>query len=577
MKHLNIKIDKLEFKGETILKNIDFTLNKTDRISIVWPNGAWKTTLLKILTGEIKNFEWSIDNVWNLTLWYLHQVYSDNENKTVREELRDGFQDIKNFEKKVTELENKMHEHPEDMDIIEQYTTALEQLHNLWGNDYENKIHWVANGMGILDLLNKKLSEISGGQRTKVALAKVLLESPDILFLDEPTNFIDMHSVEWLEWYLQNKWTGWYVIISHDREFLDKTCNKTYEVQPARWLTFYNCNYTDYVYEREKIEKKKMDNWKREQEYLEKQWALINRFRAWSRAWWAKSREKQLEKREEIEKPYIPKKPKFFFEYTWESPEKVLSFKELFIGRQEPLFYIQEAILYAGQRIWIVWENGAWKSTFLKSILGQIEMLDGFFWRWKWIQINYYSQMHEELDKKLTVRQNFEKHWLHYPDQHLISILKHYLFEHTDIDKQVSELSWWQTSKLFFAILWQKQCNLLILDEPTNHLDYDTRESLEESLRTFQWTILFISHDRYFVNKLATNIWFIENGELSISYGNYEDYQYKKDHNIEMDMSLFDEEAQLNMVLEEKLWEAEFKRLKNKFENKKNKRKRWRK
>lgn len=576
MKHLNIKIDKLEFKWETILKNIDFTLNKTDRISIVWPNWAWKTTLLKILTWEIKNFEWSIDNVWNLSLGYLHQVYGENETQSVREELRDGFSDIKEFEKNLRQIEEKMHQDPTNMEIIEEYTTALEQLQNIWWNDYENKIHGVANGMGILELLDRPLNQISWWQRTKVALAKVLLESPDILFLDEPTNFIDMKSVEWLESFLQNKWAWWYVIISHDREFLDKTCNKTYEVQPGRGLTFYHTNYTDYVYEREKTEKKKMENWKREQEYIQKQEALINRFRAGSRAGWAKSREKQIDKMEKLEKPFIPKKPKFFFEYTWESPEKVLSFKELFIGRQEPLFYIQEAILYAGQRIWIVWENWAWKSTLLKSIIWQIEMLDGFYSKWKWVEISYYSQMHEELDRNLTIRENFIKHWLTYPDQHLISILKHYLFEHTDIDKKVWELSWGQTSKLLFAILWQKQCSLLILDEPTNHLDYDTREALEEALNKFEWSLLFISHDRYFVNKLSTNIWFIENGELSISYWNYEDYQYKKDHNIEMDMSLFDEEAQLNIVLEEKLWEAEFKRLKNKF-NKKNDRKRRRK
>ncbi|MCP4522793.1 MAG: ABC-F family ATP-binding cassette domain-containing protein [Candidatus Gracilibacteria bacterium] len=277
---------------------------------------------------------------------------------------------------------------------------------------------------------------------------------------------------------------------------------------------------------------------------------------------------------EKIQKPYIPKKPKFFFHHTGESPEKVLNFKELFIGRTEPLFFIHEAILYAKQRIGIVGENGAGKSTFLKSILGEIEMLDGFYSKGKGVQFCYYSQMHEELDKTKTVRQNFQLQGFHYPDQQLIALLKHYLFEHTDIDKTVGSLSGGQISKLLFAIIGQKECNLLILDEPTNHLDYDTRESLEASLRDFEGSILFISHDRYFVNKLATNIWFIENEELSISYGNYEDYQYKKDHNIEMDFNMFDEEAQLNLVLEEKLGETEFKKLRKKFEKNKTKHKR---
>lgn len=574
MKHLNIKIDRLDFDGETILKDIDFTLNKNDRISIVWPNWAWKTTLLKIITWEIKDYEGSIDNVWGLTLWYLRQVNIDDKNKTVREEMRDGFLDIKKLEAQLTQIEIKMQEHPESMDIIEEYTTLLEQFHNHWGNDYETKIHWVANGMWVLDLLDKKISEVSGWQRTKIALCKVLLESPDILFLDEPTNFIDMKSVEWLEGFLQNKWKGWYVIISHDREFLDKTCSKTFEVQPKRGLTIYHHNYSDYVVQRWFIEKKKMDNWKRQEEYIDKQEWLINRFRAGSRAWWAKSREKSLEKMERVDKPFIPKKPRFQFEYTGESPDKVLSFKELFIGRSEPLFFIQEAILYAKQRIWIVWENWAWKSTLLKTITWEVERLDWFFSKWKWVIYSYYSQMHEELDKTKTVRENYEMQGFHYPDQQLAAILSHYLFDHADINKKVWDLSWGQISKLLFSIIGQRECTLLILDEPTNHLDYDTKECLEECLSNFPGSILFISHDRYFVNKLATNIWFIEWEELSISYWNYEDYQYKKDHNIEMDLNLFDEEAELNMVLEEKLWENEFKRLKNKLWKWKDKR-RW--
>ncbi len=574
MKHLKINIKSLEFESEVILKDIDFTLNKNDKISIVWANWAGKTTLLKILTWEITNFEWSIDNIWNLSLGYLHQIYSDNEEKLVKDELKEWFPEIIKFEKKLEQAEKQMNNDPQNIELIENYTSLLDQFNNIWGHDYNNKIHNVANGIWILELLNKKLTQISWWQRTKVALAKVLLESPDILFLDEPTNFIDMKSVEWLESFLQNKWKWWYVIISHDREFLDKTCDKTYEVQIRRWITYYHCNYSNYLVERSRIEKKKLDNYKREQEYIEKQEKLINRFRAWSRAWWAKSRERSLEKMEKLEAPYIPKKPKFFFEYTWETPEKVLSFKDVFIWRSDPLFFIRELYLYRKQRIWIVWENGVWKSTFIKTIIKELEVLDWFFSKWKWVQIWYYSQMHEELDKDKTIRENFEKNWLHYSEQHLIWLLNHYLFKKTDLDKKVCDLSGWQTSKLLFAIIWQKEYNLLILDEPTNHLDYDTREALEESLKEFKWSLLFISHDRYFVNKLSTNIWFINDWELSVSYWNYEDYKFKLEHNIEMDLNIFDEETELNLVLEEKLWEKQFKRLKDKFSNKKRDRKR---
>lgn len=565
MKHLKININSLEFDWEIIFKDINFTLNKNDKVAIVWNNGAWKSTLLKILTWEIKNFDGSIDNVWNLTLWYLKQIYSDNEEKLVREELRDAFVQIVKTEEELKILEEKMAINPENMDLIEEYTSLLEIYNNIWWNDYKGQIHWVANGIWILELLDRKLSEVSGWQRTKIALAKVLLESPDILFLDEPTNFIDMASVEWLESYLQNKWKSWYVIISHDREFLDKTCDKTYEVQKSRGLTYYFSNYTWYLAERDRIEKKKMDDYKREEEYLDKQKNLINRFRAGSRAGWAKSREKALEKREIVEAPIIFRKPKFFFSYTWETPEKLLSFKECFIWRKEPLFFINELYLYRNQRIWIVGENWVWKSTFIKTILGQLEMLDWYFSKWKWLKVGYYSQMHEELDTNKTVRENFLKHSIQFSDQQLIWLLNHYLFDITFLDKKVSELSGWERSKLLFAILWQKEFNLLILDEPTNHLDYDTRESLEESLKKFEWSILFISHDRYFVNKLSTNIWFISEWELSVSYWNYEDYKFKLENNINMDLSLWDQEAELNLVLEEKLWEKAYKRLKDKF------------
>lgn len=572
MKHLNIKINNLEFDWTTILKDVEFVLNKNDRVAIVGSNWAWKTTLLKVLTWELTNYEWSIDNVWNLTLWYLKQIHSDDENKLVRQELKDAFLEIIESEKKLKKYEKLMADMPEDLDIIEKYTQELEYFNNIGWNDYNNKIHQVATWIWIFELLESKLNEISWWQRTKVALAKVLLESPDILFLDEPTNFIDMWSVEWLESFLQNKWKSGYVIISHDREFLDRTCDKTYEVQPARWITLYHTNYTWYLDERDRIEKKKLEEYKREEEYIFKQERIIDRFRAWTRAWWAKSRTKALERREKIDPPFIPKKPKFFFNYTWESPEKVLSFKECFIWRKDPLFFINELVLYKKQRVWIVWENWVWKSTFLKTIMGQIEILDWTYKKWKWIEIWYYSQMHDELKKDKTVKQNLELAWINYPEQHMIGLLKHYLFEKEDLDKKVSDLSWWQMSKLLFAILWQKEYNLLILDEPTNHLDYDTREMLEKALKEFEWAILFISHDRYFVNKLATNIWFIENNELSVSYWNYEDYKFKQEFNIDMDMSLFDEEAQLNLVLEEKLWEKDFKRLKDKFSSRKKRR-----
>lgn len=565
MKHLRVKINNLEFKWESILKDIEFILNEKDRVSIVWWNWVWKTTLLKVLTWEIKDYDWNIENIWGLKIWYLSQIYSDNEEKTVREELKDAFTAINILEKEIAEIEIKMSENPENMDIIEDYNTKIEQFNNIWGYNYNNQIHQVASWMWVFDLLEKKLTQISWWQRTKVALAKILLESPDLLMLDEPTNFIDLKSVEWLEKYLKDKWKWGYFIISHDRAFLDKTCDKTFEVVPQRQLNFYHTNYSNYLIERQKREKKVLDDIERQQEFIKKEQALINRFRSWSRASFAKSREKALEKIEIIEKPYIPAKPKFFFD-RWEEPsKKIFFFKEAFIWREEPLFFINEISMVLWQKVWIIWENWVWKSTLLKTILWKLDLLDWKYERGKWLKIAYYSQMHEELFEDLTIRENFEKHWLSYPEQQLVWLLKQYLFEREDIEKTVKSLSWWQRSKLLFAILWQKESNILIMDEPTNHLDYDSREELEKSIRSYKWSVIFISHDRYFINKIASHLWIIKDSELSLCYWNYEDYEYKLERWIDFDASLFDEEAHLNLALEDKLWEKEAKRIRDKY------------
>ena len=565
MKHLRVKIDKYEIDWITILKDIDFIVNSTDKIALVWWNWVWKTTILKIITWEIKNFDWKIENIWNMNIWYLSQVFTDNKDKTVREEIKDWFKDIIKMEKILSDIEKEMSLNPNDMGIIEKYTSLVERFTNIWWYNYNNIIHQVSNWMQIFNLLDKKLVELSWWQRTKVALCKILIEAPLVFCLDEPTNFLDMNSVEWLEWYLQNKWKNWYIIISHDREFLDKTCNKTYEVQPSRPLNFYHCNYSEYVLEREKVENKKLKEFERQNEYIKKEEDLINRFRAWSRASFAQSRLKALEKLEKLEKPYIPDKPKFFFDYNNSENQKILYMKDVFIWREEPLFFIKELSLSKWDKIWIIWENWVWKSTLLKTIIWELEPLEWEFLKWKWIKKIYYSQMHEELEQEKTIRENFEKFGIFLQEQQIIWYLKYYLIDKELIDKKVKNLSWWQKSKLLFAILWQIESNLIILDEPTNHLDYDSRESLEYAISKYPWTILFISHDRYFVNKVANNLWIIKNQELIISYWNYEDFKYKQEYWINIETNLFDQSAEMDLVLIEKLWEKEAKRIKNKF------------
>lgn len=402
-------------------------------------------------------------------------------------------------------------------------------------------------------MLDSKLKEVSGGQRTKIALAKILLLRPDFLLLDEPTNFIDLQSAEWLEKYLRESWKGGYLVISHDREFLDATCDVVYDVVRGRMIEPYVGNYSQYVEEKTKKEKRLMEEYERHFDLIKSEKALINRFRAGSRAGFAKSREKMLERLEEPEKPFIPERPKFRFEFGDRPGEKIMEFKEAFIGRKEPLFFINESVLHEKDRIGIVGENGVGKSTLLKTVLGRIPLLDGYFSKNKALEIAYYSQMHEELRSEETVFRNFELSGFAFTKERLASILGNYGFSYSDVERPVRDFSGGQISKILFAMLGLRSSNLLVLDEPTNHLDYDSREALEEALRTYPGTVLFISHDRYFVNKLASRLWIVEDGELIVSYGNYADYRLKKERGIHFDVSLWNEEGELDFVLEEKL------------------------
>ena len=598
MKHLNINIDTYEVDGEAIIGNIHTIINATDRIAIVWPNGVGKSTFLRVVSGRITEYTGTIENIGNMTLGYLEQIHFMDEEKSVQNELQDAYIDIRILEQIIQKEEKILEETWE----YEAYTEAIEKYKMIGGYTYNGEIEKVARGIGIFHLLDRTLEAVSGWERTKIALAKTLLSKPEFLLLDEPTNFIDLSSVEWLEKYLKETWKWGYMIVSHDREFLDQTVSKVIEINGPNGIDIFVGDYSDSV--EDKLHKRSISakDYEEQQTMMECEKSLINRFRAGSRAGFAKSREKMLERIELIEKPLIPDEIKFSFDLPKErSPETLIKIEDAFIGRDDPLFYIRNATLGNHERIGIIGENGVWKSTFIKTILSslpddeipvmsmkrdildekdkqdfphpmmtpKLKILEWYLSIAKTIRIWYYSQMHESLSPWSSIEENFISHGLIYSKERIGSILKSYGFWYHDGERKVSGLSWGERSRLLFALLGQKPYHLLILDEPTNHLDYDTREALEKSLQVYEGSILFISHDRYFVNKLANKLWIIEESELTLSYGNYEDYRYKKEKWISLDMSLFDAEWEMNMVLEEKLWAAEARRIREKFARKK--------
>lgn len=574
MNHLNIHIERYEINGEAILWEIHCIINSNDRIALVGRNGAGKSTFLKILSWEIKEYIGSVENIGAINLGYLEQIHFLDETQSVRDELRNAFSEIRILENLIKIEEKRLEETWE----YEAYTEAIERYKLIGGYTYENEIERVARGIGIDHLLERTLAEVSWGERTKIALVKTLLSKPDFLLLDEPTNFIDLSSVEWLEKYLWETWKWWYILISHDRAFLDETVREVIEMLGEQWITQYSGNYSDSVEEKELEQARQEKLFEAQETMINSEKALINRFRAGSRAGFAKSRERALEKVEILEKPTNGQEIHFSFDIPKEKPpELLIRAEDTFIGRQDPLFYIRELTLQSRERIGIVGENGVGKSTFLKTLLGtrdekdsqKLKVLEWYLHVAKNIEIGYYSQLHESLNIEKTIKENFILHGLPYSLDRIGGIIKQCGFDYHDGEKKISSLSWGERSRLLFAILNQRSYHLLILDEPTNHLDYDTREALEQALHKYEWSLLFISHDRYFVNKLAEKLWIIEDGELIISYGNYEDFRYKKDHGISLDMSLFDAEWEMSLVLEEKLGREEARRIKEKFARKK--------
>lgn len=577
MNHLNININTFERNGESIISNIHTIINQDDRVALIGPNGIWKSTFMRIISGQITEYNGNIENIGGITLGYLEQIHFMDETKIIRDELRDAFDEIRKLEKTLEIEELHMIETGESTN----YTEAIERFQLIGGYTYENEIEKVARGIGIFHLLERPLAEVSGGERTKIALAKILLSRPDFLLLDEPTNFIDLSSVEWLENYLENTWKWWYIIVSHDREFLDQTCKTTIEVLWKNGINIYSGDYTYSVEERNKIRSIQDKKFEEQQTMLESEKKLINRFRAGSRAGFAKSRERQLEKIELIEKLETQIWVKFIFSYDKHCPENLIKWEDVFIGRRDPLFYIRSIILSKWERVWIVWENWVGKSTFIKTLLGEIKALEWYLHIHENAKILYFSQLHETLVLEKSIYDNFLLHGLSYSHERVGGIISTFGFSFHDSNKKVENLSGGERSRLLFALLSQNSLawkwefseisNLLILDEPTNHLDADTRESLEKALREYPWSILFISHDRYFVNKLAEKLWIIEDGELMISYGNYEDYRYKRERWIDLDMSLFNIDGELDLVLEQKLGVAEARRIKEKFARRKKK------
>ena len=524
------------FGGNIIFQQVDLKINEHEHIGLIGPNGAGKSTLLKILTQELLPDEGEIYISKKAKVGYLAQDSGLDSEKTVWDELLLPFQDLMNMEKELRLLEIEMgkeevYSHPPVYEkIMEKYSSLQNTFEEKGGYAYEAKNRGALTGLGLgaIDWKSTPVASLSGGQKTRVALAKMLLEEPDLLILDEPTNYLDMDATAWLEQTLAN-YPGALLLVSHDRYFLDRLVTIIYELEHHH-ITRYVGNYSSYVKQKEEKLEQEQKNYEKQQTEIKRMEEFIQRniARA-STTKRAQSRRKALEKLKPVKPPTPrPRKAAIRFEPAVKSGKEVLEVKDLTIGYEKPLIQNLHFRIERGEHIALLGPNGLGKSTLLKTIAGKISPLSG---TWKWgtqVEIDYYDQEQQELNPDLQV---IDELWNDHPhlDQTTIrSTLGQFLFYGDDVFKQVSDLSGGEKARLSLCKRMLNQANFLLMDEPTNHLDMPSKERLEQALEEYPGTLLFISHDRYFIRRLATRIWELTPTGILDYHGDYEWYLEKK-------------------------------------------------
>lgn len=529
------------FGADVLFSNVNLDIQDNSRIGLVGKNGAGKSTLISMLLGDSEPDEGQIVRKKGLTIGYLAQTTGLDSDRTVFEEMKSVFAYLQEMEVKLHQLEEQIatstdHQSAAYEQLTKQYDQLLHDFNAQNGYGYENEIKAVLHGFHFdEDMYDHAITDLSGGQKTRLALAKLLLEKRDLLILDEPTNHLDIETLTWLENYIQG-YQGALLIVSHDRYFLDKIVTEIYEITHGH-SNYYKGNYSYYIKEKAARLAQEWKSYEKQQAEINKLEDFVNRnlVRA-STTKRAQSRRKQLEKMDRLERPEgYEKGPHFSFEGEKESGNVVLTVSDAAIGYNQTTIAAPINIDLRKHKVMaIVGPNGIGKSTLLKSILGKIPFIKGSAELGTNVTVGYYDQEQQNLDFKKTVLNEIWDEHPTMPERDVRSILGSFLFVGDDVKKIVGSLSGGEKARLLLTKLALEHDNFLILDEPTNHLDIDSKEVLEQAILDFNGTILFVSHDRYFINKVATSVLEIEPTGSTLYLGNYDYYVDKKKEQAEL-------------------------------------------
>ena len=522
------------YGASEILKDISFHINDREKAAIVGINGAGKTTLLKIIIGELSADGGNVILSKGSTLGYLSQQQELSSENTIYEEMYSVKQDIIELGEGIRKLELMM-KHVEGKELeqmLNTYTRLTHEFEIQNGYAYKSEVIGILKGLGFTEEdFNKNIDTLSGGQKTRIALGKLLLSQPDILLLDEPTNHLDLISIAWLETYLIN-YSGAVIVVAHDRYFLDKVVSKIVELDNSKAQTF-DGNYSDYIYKKSMQQNTLLKAYSNQQREIKHQEEVITRLRSFNREKSirrAESREKMLEKIERIDRPTENTQMHFSLKPRITSGNDVLSVEGL--AKSYGSLRLFEDISYEikrGEKVAIIGNNGTGKTTMLKIITGSVEADAGKIQLGSKVHIGYYDQAMQLLDPNKTIFDELQDAYPHLDNTAVRNILAAFLFTEDDVFKLIKDISGGERGRVSLAKLMLSEANFLILDEPTNHLDISSKEILENVLNLYSGTILYVSHDRYFINKTATRILDLTDEHLLNYIGDYDYYLEKRD------------------------------------------------